>query len=149
MIYMYANLPKFWSCWDICFKGPKMAIQPRFQTAHFAEICLSDSHFEKAITSSMLGYCLCISTWSQCKVYRAPWSIPCPQWSYGKLSIAVATRLMDHNSVKLDLTRNLWNNSKSVEIWGKCQLGKVFQIYFPTSMNVSRIFLNPQLFNLS
>jgi hypothetical protein len=48
--------------------------------------------------------------------------------SSGEVSIAVATRLIDHNSVKLFLTRNFWNNLKSVEIWGKCQLGKVFQI---------------------
>jgi hypothetical protein len=41
------------------------------------------------------------------KVYRAPWSTPCPHLSSGEVSIAVATRLIDHNSVKLDLTQNL------------------------------------------
>jgi hypothetical protein len=32
--------------------------------ARFAEICLSDSHFVNAITSSILGVSLCMSTWS-------------------------------------------------------------------------------------
>jgi hypothetical protein len=36
-----------------------------------------------------------------------PWSTPCPQLSSVEVSIGVATRLIDHNSVKLDLTRNL------------------------------------------
>jgi hypothetical protein len=53
-----------------------------------------------------------MSTWSKCKIHRAPWSTPCLQWSSGEDSIAVATRLIDHNLVKLFLTRNFWNNSK-------------------------------------
>jgi hypothetical protein len=73
----------------------------------FAENCLSVSHFVSAITSSIVGVSLCMSTWSQCKVHRAPWSTLCPQWSSGEVSIAVATRLIDHNSVKLYLARNL------------------------------------------
>jgi hypothetical protein len=74
--------------------------------ASFAENCLSVSYIVNAITSSIVGASSCMSTWSQCKVHRAPWSTPCPHWSSGEVSIAVATRLIDHNSVKLHLT---WN----------------------------------------
>jgi hypothetical protein len=72
--------------------------------ARFAEICLSDSHIVNAITSSILGVSLCMSIWSEFKVYRAPWSTPCPQLSSGEVSISVATRLIEHNLVKSSLT---------------------------------------------
>jgi hypothetical protein len=45
-----------------------------------------------------------MSIWSEFKVYRAPWSTPCPQLSSDEVSIAVATRLIEHNLVKSSLT---------------------------------------------
>jgi hypothetical protein len=46
------------------------------------------------------------------------------------------------------LTRKLLINSKSVKIWKKCQLLKVFQIGFTTPTNFPAIFQNVYLFFL-
>jgi hypothetical protein len=61
MVYKCANLHKLVSWGSICSKGPNMAMQPRFQTAVFAEFCLTLSQVGKDITSGILGVSLCMS----------------------------------------------------------------------------------------
>jgi hypothetical protein len=61
MFYTCADEHKIWSSGSICFKGLKIAIQHRFQTAISTDFCLTLSQFGKAITSWILGVSLCMS----------------------------------------------------------------------------------------
>jgi hypothetical protein len=54
----------------------------------------------------------------------------------------LAIRLIEHKSGQTNFDSESLKYSKSVKIWKKCQLLKVFQVSFSTAMNFPGIFLN-------
>jgi hypothetical protein len=103
------------------FQGSKQSYSTQFPDKKFLQFSLMISYLWNVTTSLVLGFGVCISLRSYYSPCRSPWSTSCWKWSSGAFAINVAFSLCDHNLVNSALTRNLSNNSKSMEFQTKFQ----------------------------
>jgi hypothetical protein len=118
----------------------------------FCRICLTISHIRNYITSRILGVSLCMSTRWYCEPFRSPWSTHCPMWRFGKFGKLVAISLIEHKSVKPDLTwiftiiQNSWIFGRSVNNEKCSKLDFLPPRNFPDFSSLCRYFYCTEIY---